>query len=144
MSSRPTMISAELGLRLVLPGSPALPVLATIRYDVADPYAVSVSFHTGPDETTVEWSFARQLLTDGAYRPVGEGDVRVWPTHRDGRSLICFALSSPSGSALFETSLAEVVEFMTRSYAAVPTGCESEFFDLDTELALLLWSDEQH
>jgi hypothetical protein len=142
MSSRPTTISAELGLRLVLPGSPALPVLATIRYDVADPYAVHVSFHTGPDDNTVEWSFARQLLTDGATHPVGDGDVRVWPTHRDGRALICLALSSPSGSALFETSLSEVVEFMTRSYAAVPTGCESDFVDVDAELALLLWSDD--
>ena len=143
MSSRPTTVTAELGLRLVLPGSPSVPVAATIRYDVADPYAVHVSFHTGADGSTVEWSFARQLLADGATHPVGEGDVKVWPTHRDDRALICLALSSPSGSALFETSLTEVVEFLTRSYSAVPTGSESDFVDLDAELALLLWTDDR-
>lgn len=143
MSSRPTTVTAELGLRLVLPDSPSVPVAATIRYDVADPYAVHVSFHTGADGSTVEWSFARQLLADGATHPVGDGDVKVWPTHRDDRALICLALSSPSGSALFETSLSEVVEFLTRSYSAVPTGSESDYVDLDAELALLLWTDDR-
>jgi hypothetical protein len=42
---------------------------------------------------------------------------------------------------LFETSLSDVVEFLTRSYAAVPSGCESEYVDIDAELALLLWDD---
>ena len=44
MSSRPTTVTAELGLRLVLPDSPSVPVAATIRYDVADPYAVHAVF----------------------------------------------------------------------------------------------------
>jgi hypothetical protein len=42
---------------------------------------------------------------------------------------------------LFETSLADVVEFLTRSYATVPSGSESDFVDIDAELALLLWDD---
>jgi hypothetical protein len=134
-------VTAELGLRLVLPDSPSLPVLATLRYDAADPYAICVSFHTGADGSAVEWSFARQLLTDGVSRPVGEGDVRVWPTTRAGRQLISLSLTSPSGSALFETALTDVVEFLSRSYAAVPTGSESDFVDVDAELALLLWDD---
>jgi hypothetical protein len=33
-----------------------------------------------------------------------------------------------------------VVEFLTQTYAAVPTGTESDFVDLDAELALLMWS----
>jgi hypothetical protein len=143
MGAPVTTVTAELGLRLVLPDSPSLPVLATLRYVAADPYAISVKFHTGADGGAVEWSFARQLLTDGATHPVGDGDVRVWPTHREDRALICLSLSSPSGSALFETSLSEVVEFLSRSYAAVPTGCESEFVDVDAELALLLWPDDK-
>ena len=141
MSTRNTTVTGELGLRLVLPDSPALPVLATLRYDVSDPYAIRVSFHTGDDNSVVEWSFARQLLTDGVTGAVGEGDVRVWPTTRDGRPLISLALTSPSGSALFETSIGDVVEFLTRSYAAVPTGCESQYVDMDAELALLLRDD---
>jgi hypothetical protein len=141
MSAQHTTVTAELELRLVVPGSPALPVLAGVRYDAADPYAVHVSFHTGPDGETVEWSFARQLLTDGVSGPVGEGDVRVWPTTIAGRPAVCLALSSPSGQAMFEVGQAELVEFLTRSYAAVPTGSESDFVDLDAELALLLWGD---
>jgi hypothetical protein len=141
MGTSHTTVTAELGLRLVLPDSPSLPVLATLRYDADDPYAICVTFHTGADGSAVEWSFARQLLTDGSARPVGDGDVRVWPTHRNGRQLISLSLTSPSGSALFETSLSDVVEFLTRSYAAVPSGCESEYVDIDAELALLLWVD---
>ena len=136
-----TAVTAEVGLRLVLPDSPSLPVLATLRYDASDPYAISISFHTGADGSAVDWSFARQLLTDGVTHPVGEGDVRVWPTTREDRQLIALSLTSPSGSALFETALSDVVEFLTRSYSTVPTGSESDFVDLDSELALLLWND---
>lgn len=141
MTSRPTTVSADLDLRLVVPGSSSLPVLASIRYDAADPYAVHVTFHTGGDRGTVEWTFARQLLTDGLTQQTGDGDVRVWPTHVDGHATVLLALSSPSGQAVFEAGLHELAEYLTRSYAAVPTGCESDYIDLDAELALLLWSD---
>lgn len=142
MSSRPDTVTADLELRLVVPGSAALPVLASVRYDASDPYAVHVSFHTGGEAGAVEWTFARQLLTDGVASAVGDGDVRVWPTASGGRPAVCLALCSPSGQALFEVGQAELVEFLTRSYAAVPTGCESDFVDLDAELAMLLWTDE--
>lgn len=142
MRGRPISVSAELELRLVVPGSTSLPVLADLTYDVADPYAVRVAFHTGgPD--VVEWTFARQLLTDGVARPGGEGDVQVWPSHSGSRPIVCIALSSPSGRALFEAPLGEVVEFLTRTYALVPTGSESDHVDVDAELALLLWSQPE-
>lgn len=137
MTSRPAAVTAEIELRLVVPGSPSLPVLAAVRYDAADPYAVHVTFQTGGERGTVEWSFARQLLTDGVTRPVGEGDVRVWPTHSNGTAMVCLSLSSPSGSAVFEVSQRDLAEFLTRTYVAVPTGTESDFIDLDAELALL-------
>jgi hypothetical protein len=142
MSTRPAAVTADLDLRLVVPGSTALPVLASITYDAADPYAVQVTFHTGGERGTVEWRFARQLLTDGVTRLVGEGDVKVWPARAEGRAVVCLSLSSPSGEALFEVSLPELVEFLTRSYAAVPTGAEGDYVDIDAELALLLWADE--
>jgi hypothetical protein len=141
MSTRPAAVTADLDLRLVVPGSNALPVLASIVYDAADPYAVQVTFHTGGDRGTVEWRFARQLLTDGVTRLVGDGDVKVWPTRSAGAAAVCLSLSSPSGEALFEASLTELVEFLTRSYAAVPTGSEGDYLDIDAELALLLWTD---
>jgi Streptomyces sporulation and cell division protein, SsgA len=140
MTTRPPFVTSELSLRLVVPDGAPLPVTASLRYDQADPYAVSITFHTGSSES-VRWTFARQLLTDGVERPVGEGDVRVWPTHSEGVPVICVALSSPSGRALFEAPLSGVVEFLSRSYLAVPTGSESDFVDLDTELSTLLPGD---
>ena len=138
MSPRPATVTADLELRLVVPGGRSVPVLAAIRYDATDPYAVHVTFHTGGERGTVEWSFARQLLTDGVSAPVGDGDVRVWPTHTRGRRSVCLSLSSPSGRAVFDVEQHDLAEFLTRSYAAVPTGCESEFVDVEAELARLL------
>lgn len=143
MTSRPTTVSADLELRLVVPGSPSLPVLASIRYVLEDPYAVHVTFHTGGDRGTVEWSFARQLLTDGLTQATGEGDVRVWPSHVDGRATVFLALSSPSGQAIFEVGLHDLAEYLTSSYTLVPTGSESDYVDIDAELALLLWTDTE-
>ena len=145
MTARPETLTVELSLRLVVPGSTPLPVAATVRYDPTDPYALHVAFRTGHEgNEVVEWTFARQLMTDGVTRPVGEGDVQVWPGGGDGQPpLVNLALSSPSGRALFEVPLTEMVEFLTRTYATVPTGSESDFVDVDAELALLLWTDDQ-
>lgn len=144
MSPRPTTsISAAFELHLVVPGNASLPVDVRLRYETTDPYAVHVGFHTGGDDV-VEWTFARQLLTDGVTRSVGEGDVQVWPApaadDRRDHQLVCLSLSSPSGTALFEAPLAKVVEFLTETYTAIPTGSESDHVDLDAELALLMWS----
>ena len=140
MSAQPQFVTSELALRLVVPDGASLPVTASLHYDVADPYAVSVTFHTGSSES-VRWTFARQLLTDGVEAPVGEGDVRVWPSHAEGVPVVCVALSSPSGRALFEAPLSGLVEFLSRSYLAVPTGSESDFVDVDAELSTLLPGD---
>ena len=145
MSTRPTSVSSELQLRLVVPGAAALPVRADLDYDVADPYAVQVSFHTGSGGAgdVVQWTFARALLSEGVAAPAGEGDVQVWPSTGATGAVVCLSLSSPSGRALFEVPLAELVEFLGRTYEAVPTGAESEHVDVDAELALLLWAEPE-
>lgn len=143
---RQTTVTADLHLRLVVPGATALPVLAGMRYDVSDPYAVQVAFHTGsPDAeaAVVEWTFARQLLADGVVAPVGEGDVQVWPSSSEGAQVVCLSLSSPSGKALFEVPLTALVQFLGQTYAAVPTGGESAYVDVDAELSLLLWAEPE-
>jgi hypothetical protein len=141
--SRIATVQTELELRLVVPGGPSLPVLAGLRYESADPWAVRVAFQTGAKdeagtEGTVEWMFARQLLTDGVAKTVGEGDVRVWPSASGGERVVNLAMASPSGSALFEIDRDALVEFLQQTYLAVPTGSEEEVVDLDAELALLL------
>lgn len=146
-SQRSSTVTADIQLRLVVPGSAALPVRAEMRYDPTDPYAVQVCFHTGPADAdggdVVEWTFARQLLTDGVAGPVGEGDVQVWPSSSAGLPVVCLALSSPSGKALFEIPLPHLVDFLGRTYAAVPTGEEGTHVDVDAELALLLWVEPE-
>jgi hypothetical protein len=145
MTPRPVTVSTELQLRLVVPGTSALPVRASLSYDVTDPYAICIAFHTGTGETsdTVAWTFARQLFTDGVTAPVGQGDVQVWPSTHEGEPVACLSLSSPSGKALFELPVPELVEFLAMTYDAVPTGGESEHVDVAAELALLLWAEPE-
>jgi hypothetical protein len=132
-------VTAELELNLVVPGGPSLPVIAGLRYESNDPWAVRVAFHTGGEgDGIVEWMFARQLLTDGIAQACGEGDVRVWPSLHGTERVVNLAMASPSGSALFEIDRDSLVEFLQQTYLAVPTGAEGEVVDLDTELRLLL------
>ncbi len=144
MTTRPTSVTSELQFRLVVPGAPSLPVRADLDYDETDPYAVTVAFHTGAaGGDVVQWTFARQLLSDGISVPAGEGDVQVWPSAGDTGAAVCLSLSSPSGRALFEVPLTGLVEFLGRTYQAVPTGGESGHVDVDAELALLLWAEPE-
>ncbi len=136
-------VTSQLQLRLVVPGGPSLPVTTDVRYDATDPWAVRVAFRTGDeDAVSVEWLFARSLLIDGLSGPAGEGDVRVWPSVRGRSRIVHLAMSSPSGSALFEMDRDGLVEFLQRCYLVVPTGSEGDLVDLDAELALLL-ADER-
>src|SRR5664279_2682429 len=107
MTPRPTSVSTEMELRLIVPGGSPLPVAAGLQYEASDPYAVHVGFRTG------------------------------------GSAVVCLALSSPSGRALFEVPLGALVDFLTRTYAAVPSGAESDFVEIDAELALLMWTEPE-
>lgn len=133
-----TTVSAELGLRLVVPDRTTVPLLAGVEYAADDPYAIRMAFYVGDDEP-VEWIFARELLTVGIVRRVGDGDVEVWPAEDDDDTLN-IALSSPFGDALFEVPLSPLADFLHRTYQAVPAGQEIEYIDIDAELEHLLWS----
>ncbi|MFB4313952.1 SsgA family sporulation/cell division regulator [Actinomadura sp. 21ATH] len=132
-----TTVSAELGLRLVVPDRTTVPLLARVEYTADDPYAIRMAFYVGEDEP-VEWIFARELLTVGIVRKVGDGDVEVWPSGTDDDTLN-LALSSPFGNALFEAPLTALAEFLHRTHELVPAGREAEYIDIDTELQNLLW-----
>jgi hypothetical protein len=138
MNSSSTTVSAELGLRLVVPDRTTVPLLAGLEYAAHDPYAIRMSFYVGNDEP-VEWIFARELLTIGIVRKVGDGDVQVWPAAHDSEQTLNIALSSPFGDALFEAPLTPLADFLHRTYEIVPAGQESEFVDLAAELENLLW-----
>lgn len=131
----PHPVTCELDLRLVVAGESSLPVSVELRYDAGDPYAVHATFRTG--EEPVRWVFARDLLAEGVTRPVGDGDVRVWPSRERGLDVVLVGLSSPDGAALLEAPAALLVEYLRRTYACVPEGRESVHLDLDSAIERL-------
>ncbi|WP_228977158.1 SsgA family sporulation/cell division regulator [Streptomyces sp. DH12] len=132
-----TVVERELELRLVLSPDRSVPVPARLTYRAADPYAVHIAFHIG-SEQPVYWTFARELLVEGVFRPCGDGDVRIWPSKAESGGVVLMALSSPDGEALLETPTAQVTAWLEHTLRAVPPGTESERLGLDEELAELL------
>lgn len=132
-----TVVERELELRLVLSPQRSIAVPARLTYRTADPCAVHIAFHIGSG-SPVLWTFARELLIEGAFRPCGEGDVRVWPTRVGSRSVLCVALSSPDGDALLEAPLLAVSAWLERTLRVMPPGSELEQLGIDEGLRELL------
>jgi Streptomyces sporulation and cell division protein, SsgA len=132
----PAPIITEVTLALLTDGD-QISVGARLGYDAGDPYAVSLEMVTGPEDVVV-WSFSRDLLSAGTREAVGDGDIRISPVRRGGLARISLELRTPTGEALLEASLAEIVEFLSASYEVVPSGTESSYLDLDGLLARLL------
>src|ERR1700740_3431312 len=100
--SSSTTISAELGLRLVVPQQTIVPLVASLYYSGRDPYAVRMAFHVGTDEP-VEWIFARDLLAAGIESRPGEGYVPVWPSAQscaEAHRLEVIGTADPEGTVL--------------------------------------------
>jgi len=133
MMNRSAIVSAELGLMLIVPDHDAVPLVASLFYSADDPYAIRMAFHVGLDEP-VEWIFARDLLAAGLKGSAGEGDVRVWPAPPGDRDVLNISLSSPFGQAHFEAPLAALSEFLMRTFEVVPLGREGDFIDIGGEL----------
>ncbi|MBN0045855.1 SsgA family sporulation/cell division regulator [Streptomyces actuosus] len=132
-----TVVERELELKLVLSPEQSVPVPARLSYRTGDPYAVHVTFHVNSDHP-VRWTFARELLVEGVFRPCGHGDVRVWPTKVDGRSVVLMALTSPDGDALLEAPTPQVSAWLERTLRVVPPGAEGEQLGIDDALDQLL------
>ncbi|MFI6286607.1 SsgA family sporulation/cell division regulator [Streptomyces sp. NPDC051018] len=132
-----SVVERELELKLVLSPERSIPVPARLAYRTDDPYAVHIIFHIGSDNP-VKWTFARELLVEGVFRPCGHGDVRIWPTKAEGRSVILMALSSPDGDALLEAPSAVVSAWLERTLRVIPPGSETAALDIDDGIAGLL------
>jgi hypothetical protein len=137
MHPNPAVVERELELRLILSPECGIPVPALLGYHTDDPYAVHITFHIDSGRP-VHWTFARELLVEGVFRPCGHGDVRVWPSKAEGRSVVLMALSSPDGDALLEAPSAQVSAWLERTLRAVPPGTESGQLGIDDGLAELL------
>ncbi|GGW35700.1 sporulation protein SsgA [Streptomyces lucensis JCM 4490] len=134
---RHTVVERELELRLILSPEHAVPVPARLAYRTDDPYAVHITFHID-SEHPVDWTFARELLVEGVFRPCGHGDVRVWPSRTGRRGVVLMALDSPDGDALLEAPAAQVSAWLERTLRAVPPGTEGGRLGIDDALDHLL------
>ncbi len=151
MNRSRTEISVELGLGLVSPENTIVPLMASLAYTSADPYAVRMAFDVGTDEP-VEWTLARDLLTAAQHGHEGIGDVQAWPSSVScdpavgitpdddvaGYQILNLVMSSPFGQAKFEASAQAIGAFLERTYQLVPAGQESGYLDFDAELTELL------
>ncbi|MFJ5773623.1 SsgA family sporulation/cell division regulator [Streptomyces sp. NPDC093094] len=133
----PTVVERELELRLILSPERSVPVPARLSYCTDDPFAVHIAFHITSGHP-VNWTFARELLVEGVFRPCGHGDVRVWPTKTEGHGVVLMALSSPDGDALLEAPAAQVSAWLERTLRVVPPGSEAGRLGIDAGLAELL------
>jgi hypothetical protein len=147
MNSSHADISVGLGLGLVGPEQTIVPLMATLSYRCADPYAIRMAFHVGT-EAPVEWILARDLLAAALHGREGMGDVQAWPSAAScgpaaegtaaGSQILNISMTSPFGHALFEISARAIEAFLQRSYQLVPAGAESGYLDFDAELTALL------
>jgi hypothetical protein len=134
-TTRITAQSFEQNLAVALhrPEGGTSEVPTVLRYDSSDPYALTMYFQLtdGP----VPWTFSRELLSTGLTEPTGDGDVHVWSCLDDaGLAVAMVELCSPDGDVLVQFRAHDVVSFLDRTEALVPTGEESALLDIDATI----------
>jgi hypothetical protein len=125
---------------IVTTGAGEAPLDAELRYDPADPFAVSLAIGTECGEPVV-WTFARDLLSAGVSSPKGEGDITVEPDYASDMDSDERMLRITLATDCLATMLApadRVVEFLVETFTVVPTGAELDRVDIDAEIAALL------
>jgi len=125
---------------LVATGAGEAELDAELRYDPADPFAVSLAIGTECGEPVI-WTFARDLLSAGIAAPSGEGDITIEPDFAsdldsDERMLRITLATDCLATMLTPTS--KVVEFLVETFTIVPTGSELDRIDWDAEISSLL------
>lgn len=140
MNAAHDVIRHRLVLDLVGPDGPA-PLDAELRYDPADPYAVTMAILRDGDE--VVWVFARDLMLRGVTEPAGLGDVHVFPSvDADGSAVVAVGLRGPSGEALLTGRTRDFLSFLGQTTRAVWPGTEQDDeLSLDNAIAELLVED---
>jgi hypothetical protein len=133
-----TGVTAEITIGLVGPEDGLLPLMASLAYSCADPYAVTMAFDVGTDQP-VEWALSRDLLTASLHAHEGIGDFQAWPSAEPGGvKVLHLSMTSPFGHAQFEASAEDISAFLARTFDLVAAGHEPTHLDIDAELAELL------
>lgn len=132
----PSAVTAEIFLRMVVDDERSIDVPCSLEYRAEEPYAVRATFRTGAAD--IEWTFARDLISEGMTRPAGEGDVVVWTEIAGPKPLVVLALNSPSGQAVLEVDRSVIEVFLARTYDIVPAGSETMELLVDSWIAQIL------
>jgi hypothetical protein len=136
------VVTRTLALELIDATGEASRLDGELEYTSSDPFAVVAVFRTS--HSPIRWVFARDLLAEGLFGPVGDGDVHVWPClDTRGHAVVLIELNSPDGEALLQASSREVSEFLQHTFELVPRGAEEMQLDLDETLLQLLGRDPQ-
>lgn len=136
-STAASSVTTDVTLECVDPWGRSVEVPTTLTYRSDDPFAVCLTFRSNTAD--VEWVVGRSLLMRGLAAPVGQGDVRGYPSHdAQGRSVLVMDFRSPDGRLVAQVGTGDVQSFLTQTYAVVPAGTESAFLDIDRLIADLL------
>lgn len=125
-----TSVVCRMLVRLVGTDEVDLPLPTDLRYDIADPYAVCMTFYLGPQATT-QWVLGRDLLMSGQQRLTGLGDVRAWPSRRLGVSKVCISIGPLEEAVVLEARALALDAFLRRTLDLVPLGTEHRHLDMD-------------
>jgi hypothetical protein len=132
----PRTVTTPLSL-VVTTGTGEAELDAELRYDPADPFAVSLAI--GVDcGAPVVWTFARELLAEGVSAATGLGDITIEPDAVSADERLMRITLATDCLATMVVSADRVVEFLVETYALVPTGAELDRVDLDAEIAALI------
>jgi hypothetical protein len=132
-------VSAGQELWLIGPNDITVEISSGLHYSCHDPYAVKIALDVDVDREVV-WSVSRDLLAGALYGPEGIGDVRAWPSTlgdevAPAERVLNIELGPPGECAHFAASAAGIAAFLDATYVLVPRGEESEYLNLDAELA---------
>jgi hypothetical protein len=141
-STESGMVSTGQDLWLIGPNDLAVEITSGLHYSSTDPYAVKISLDVDVDREVV-WTVSRDLLAGALHGPEGIGDVRAWPSTVDddvdpADRVLNIELGEPGECAHFAASAAAISAFLDETYQLVPSGTESDFLNLDAELAAWL------
>ncbi|MGI5142815.1 SsgA family sporulation/cell division regulator [Streptomyces sp. CA-106110] len=114
-----------------------VPLGAEFRFAPDDPLLVTVVLRS-EDGPAVTWHLGRDLLCEGLLESSGIGDVRAWPVHSRGRSLLRLRLATRGASALFEIDRRALEKWLFDTCDMVPAGEELNDVDWDALLVGLL------
>lgn len=134
-----TLVVSRILVRLIVAEGVDQPVMVDLCYKCTDPYAVSLTFHMGADDT-VRWVVGRDLLLNGQQGLTGVGDVQVWPSRhsRGKKTFIALRRSPKREKAVVAASARALDAFLLRTLAVVPAGTEDRHLDMDGTVHQLL------